>query len=135
MSKIIESLETRLSNFATKLSNFAKFLEVVRGKENVQTRPDVVLNPKNKLTSSNITAEQADFVSSAYFMAYWFPEGQPLRVYAEIYLQVSASKNGWGIDKIIEHEQALGEKSMMRLGLRPGQQQEQGKKALEKDVK
>lgn len=131
MSKIAEALEARLSRFA-------KFLEVIRGKEDAKLRPNMILRPENKLTSSNLSELQVDFVTNSYFIAKHFAEFQPMADYAEIYLQTNESKSGWGVDKVIEYEQALGEKRMMQLGLRPGQQQGQGKEGKEvkeKDVK
>lgn len=106
-----------------KLSSFRDFLDVVRGKEDAKIRPNMILNPENKLTTSNLSEIQADFVTNSYFIAHYFPEFEPMRAYAEIYLQANESKSGWGVDKIIEYEQALGEKRMIQIGLKPNQDQ------------
>lgn len=111
-------------SFKEKIFRLREVIEIVRGKEDAKLRPNIILNPENPKTTSNLTELQVDFVTNSYFIADYFPEFLPLKQYAGHYLEVNESKEGWAVQKIIEHEQALGEKRMMQLGLRPPQQQE-----------
>lgn len=129
-----EKISIIKETFEQKLAKFQKFLDTVRGKEEAKLRPNIILKPENPKTTSNLSDLQVDFVTNSFFIADYFPEFEPMRQYATHYLEVNESKDGWAVQKVIEHEQALGEKRMMQLGLRP-QTGEQNKQGKEKDAK
>ncbi len=117
-----------------KLSRFARLWQIIKGTtSDIKLKANVILNPDNPKTSTNLSANQVDFVSLAYFLPQYFPEMKPLETFAEEFLQTSTSKEGWGVDRIIQYEQAVGEKRIMQLGLRP--QEQKGKEVTNKEEK
>lgn len=114
MSKLEEVKEA----FEDKLNRFAKFINIVKGNQDLNLRANLILDAKKPQTSSNLSTNQIDFVSISYFVADAFPELQPLKDFATEFLYTSLSKEGWGIDHIIAYEQAIGEKRLMQLGLK-----------------
>jgi hypothetical protein len=123
MSKLEEIKEA----FEDKLNRFAKFLNIVKGNQDLNLRANLILDAKKPQTSSNLSTNQIDFVSISYFIADSYPELKPLKDFAEEFLYTSLSKEGWGIDHIIAYEQAIGEKRLMQLGLKT-QDVKQGEK-------
>lgn len=89
-----------------------------KGSQNLDERANVILNPKNIQTSSNLSSNQVDFISISYFIATPFPELQPLKDFAREFLYSSLSKEGWALEHAIAYEQAIGEKRLMQLGLK-----------------
>lgn len=118
MSKLVEKVKEKLEPIREKLS-FREFINLIKGREDAQIRPMMILDPKNKLTSSNLSELQVDFVTNSFFIAKYFDEFSPMREYADLYLQVNESKEGWAVQKVIEYEQAVSEKRLMQLGLKP----------------
>jgi hypothetical protein len=121
--KIIDAIKEKLS--------FRELVELVKGSHDIEKRASVILAPKTPETSTNLSANQVEFVSIAMSITQTWPEFQGLEDYAKEFLLASTSKEGWGVDRMIAHEQAISEKRMMQLGLRPqgegGKQVEQSK--------
>jgi hypothetical protein len=107
-----------LQEIKDKIMQFKEFVDVVRPREDPKIRPNLILNPENPLTTSNLSELEIEFITDSYFIAEQFPEFQPLKDYATLYLRACASKNGWAVDKVIEFEQAIGEKRMIGLGFK-----------------
>lgn len=122
-----EKIKAKVKELATTvqedLALFIRFANEFRGKEDAKVRPNLILNSDNNLTTSNLTSEEQDYINSANFMAHYFPEANCMKVFADIHLQSSKSKTGWAVDKVIEYEQALSEKRMIQLGLKPQAQE------------
>lgn len=121
MSQLKHTLATVKETVKEKLS-FRELIELVKGSQDVEKRASVILNPKNPSTSTNLSASQIEFVAIAKTLVTDFPEFQGLAEYADEFLLASISKEGWGVDRMIQHEQAISEKRMMQLGLKPQEQ-------------
>jgi hypothetical protein len=126
------SLEKIKESFEANLLRFEKFLNIVRGNQDVNLRANVILDPKNIKTSSNLSSDQVDFISISNFVAEAFPELEPLQALASEALSTNLSKAGFGVEHAIMYEQAIGEKRLMQLGLKP---QDTPKEKVENIVK
>lgn len=93
-------------------------IDVFKGREDAKIRPNMILNPENPLTTSNLSDDELSYINSAYFMAKYFPEANSMLVLADIELLSNLSKDGFAIQKIIDYEQAISEKRLMQLGLK-----------------
>jgi hypothetical protein len=103
------------------LKTFGEFLHLVRGNQDTVERARVVLDPKTPLTSSYLSANQVDFMTVSRILGENFKEMKVLQAFSEDVLLASMSKDGWGVEKMIQHEQAIGERRLMQLGLGPNQ--------------
>lgn len=108
------------------LTEFREFVSAVRGSQDVEKRANIILNPLKTETSTNLSNNQIDFVSVCLTIKQYFPEMEPLETFAKEFLLASISKEGWGVESLIQYEQAIGEKRMLQLGLRPSQQTGKG---------
>lgn len=126
MAKVIEKVKDEIS---TKFERFKQFVELIEGREQTGQRADIILNPKTPQTSTNLTASQVDFIAISYNLVKEFPEFEPLKELAREFLYASVSKEGWGVDRAIAYEQAIGEKRLMEIGLKP---KPEGKENVEK---
>lgn len=118
MSQLKHALATVKETVKEKLS-FRELIELVKGSQDVEKRASVILNPKMPSTSTNLSVSQIEFIAIAKTIVTDFPEFQGLAEYADEFLLASISKEGWGVDRMIQHEQAISEKRMMQLGLKP----------------
>lgn len=116
MAKVIEKVKDEIS---TKFERFKQFVELIEGREQAGQRADIILSPKTPQTSTNLTASQVDFIAISFAVVKQFPEFGPLEDLAKEFLYSSMSKEGWGVDRAIAYEQAIGEKRLMELGFKP----------------
>lgn len=114
---IIDDLKTRLE----KIEILGKLISVIRGSQDANLRANVILDPRKPETTSNLTANQVDFITISKTICKFFPEFEGLEDFADEFLLASASKDGWAVDRVIAYEQAINEKRMIQLGLRPGE--------------
>lgn len=119
--KVIQVIKERLS--------FRELVELVKGSHDIEKRSGVILAPRMPQTTTNLSQNQVDFIAISKSICIYFPEFEGLEAFADEFLLASISKEGWGVDRMIAHEQAISEKRMMQLGLKP--QGEQGGKASE----
>lgn len=116
--------------FHEALQKFASFWDIIKGRQDSQVRANVILNPKMPQTSTNLSADQVDFVTICMGISVHFPEMKPLEDLCNQFLLASVSKEGWGVDRMIAYEQAIGEKRLLQLGLKnPQEQAQQDKKS------
>jgi len=67
-----------------KLNFFERFLNILRGRVDVQTRTEVITDPKKPQTSSYLTESQAEFVTESFWLNKTFPgEFEPVKEYAD----------------------------------------------------
>lgn len=116
MEEVKERIEKVKQTVKQKMG-FKELIEVLRGNTDIEQRASVILNPKMPETSTNLNANQVDFVGIGKTMQIYFPEFKPLEVFTEELLLVSESKDGWGVESMIRHEQAVNEKRWLELGL------------------
>lgn len=98
--------------------SFKEIVELVKGSNDIQKRANVILSPKLPQTATNLSSNQVEFIAISYAIVEDFPQFQGLKDYADQFLLTSISKEGWGVDRMIAHEQAINEKRMMQLGLK-----------------
>ena len=113
--KIKQAIET----VKEKLS-FRELVELVKGSQDIEKRANVILNPRNPETSTNLSSNQVEFIAISMSICKTWPEFEGLEDYAKEFLCASISKEGWGVDRMISHEQAISEKRLMQLGFRQG---------------
>lgn len=123
MTQILEKVKTGVETVKEKLS-FKELVEIWKGSQDSEKRALVVLDPKIPQTSTNLNANQVDYVQICKDASFYFPELEPLEKTCNQFLLTSLSKDGFGVSSMIQHEQAINEKRMIQLGLRP---QDQGK--------
>ena len=121
MSKTITKIKATVGD---KLQRFSKLIDIVKGRQDSQVRAGVILNPIKPSTTTNLTSNQVDFIAISKSIVKYFPEFKGLEDFADEFLLASISKEGWGVDRMIQYEQAIGEKRIMQLGLR--QQERKG---------
>lgn len=114
--KIIQEIKEKLG--------FRELVELVKGSHDIEKRSGVILAPRQPETTTNLSVNQVDFIAISKSITQYFPEFEGLEAFADEFLLASISKEGWGVDRMIAHEQAISEKRMMQLGLKP--QGEQG---------
>jgi hypothetical protein len=99
-----------------------KLAGVIRGSQDPSSRAKVLLNPELPETTTNLSPNQIDFISISLTICKWFPEFEGLEDFAREFLLASISKEGWGVDRVIQYEQAISEKRLVQLGLKSGEQ-------------
>ena len=127
MSKTITKIKATVDD---KLQRFSKLIDIVKGRQDSQVRAGVILNPIKPSTTTNLTSNQVDFIAISMSIVEYFPEFKGLKEFADEFLLASISKEGWGVDRMIQYEQAIGEKRIMQLGLRPQDQQKDKQKTM-----
>lgn len=117
VGKPFEIVNTAKEYVREKLS-FRELVELFKGSQDVVKRANVILNPLKPQTSTNLSDSQVDFIAISMSITKYFPEFEPLKDFADQFLLASVSKGGWGVDRMIQHEQAIAEKRMVQLGLK-----------------
>lgn len=97
-------------------------MELIKGTQDIQKRAGVILDPAKPQTSTNLSADQIDFVAIAKTLVKYDEEFEGLDKFTDEFLLASISKDGWGVDRMIQHEQAVSEKRLIQLGLKPQEQ-------------
>jgi hypothetical protein len=115
----LSNLNQAESDREKKLNLFDRLIKIIRGQEDFKNKVKLILEPDMPQTSTKLNPNQIDFVSTSIFIADYFDEMKPLRDYAIEFCRTSESNGGWGVDKVIQLEQAIGEKRMLQLGLKP----------------
>ena len=127
MSKTLIKIKATVDE---KLQRFSKLIDIVKGRQDSQVRAGVILNPIKPSTTTNLTSNQVDFIAISKSITKYFPEFKGLEDFADEFLLASISKEGCGVDRMIQYEQAIGEKRIMQLGLRPQDQQKDKQKTM-----
>lgn len=131
MSKVVqevkETVKEGVHSIKEKLENIevlGKLISSIKGTQDINTRARVLLDPSKPETSTNLNSNQIDFVSVSLTICDYFPEFEGLEKFAKEFLLTSISKDGWGVDRVIQYEQAISEKRLVQLGIRPGQERQ-----------
>ena len=117
VSKAKEKIQSVKDKIQEKMS-LKELIELFRGNTDIEKRASVILNPKMPETSTNLSSNQVDFVGIGKTIKKYFNEFEPLEFFTDEFLLVSESKDGWAVDRMIQHEQAVSEKRLLQLGLR-----------------
>lgn len=96
---------------------FAKIWAILQGSQDLEKRAEIILNPSNILTSTFLTNAQVEFVTASILASKTFKEFEGLGEYANILMRSSLSREGTGLEYVVRHEQAIGEKRLLQLGL------------------
>ncbi len=97
------------------LLKFKKFLDIIRGKVDVRSRLDAILNPTRMETSSRLSEDQVDFVTSANWFAKTWPQlYTPLKDYADELMPTTISLNGKGREEAIKFVGAIEQSSLYK---------------------
>lgn len=96
------------------LTLFQKFLNIVKGKENIKNRINTLLNPDNILTSTNLTRRESEFLALSTFLGDNFDELKPLKEYAQLDSLAKLSVDGRGIKNVIAFESAISESKLLK---------------------
>jgi len=96
------------------LSEFERFLNIVRGKVDVKSRLMLLLNPDNLKTSTRLTRSEADFIALSFFVADEFPEFKPLASYASEFMAAAISIGGLGREEAIRFTSAISESKLFK---------------------
>jgi hypothetical protein len=107
--------QPKASKIDEKLSVLKKILDLIHGKEAVSNRLGAILDPKNPKSSSNLTAEQVNFVIDASFAAKTFPNLYgPLAVLVDELVHDNLSLDGWGVNKAISLTAAIEQSKLLQ---------------------
>lgn len=102
MSKASVILRERMGDLKT-------FIDIVRGRNDVVEQLSVLINPKNPKTSANLSPSQTIFVQDALWLGDAYPEFKSMQDDADNLLNVSLSKDGFGVDKTIALAQSMNQ--------------------------
>lgn len=102
MSKASEILRERMGDLKT-------FIDIVRGRNDIVEQLSVLINPKNPKTSANLSASQTIFVQDALWLGDAYPEFKSMKDDADHLLNVSLSKDGFGVEKTISLAQSMNQ--------------------------
>ena len=115
--KVTATIKKATDTIREKMS-LKQLIELFRGNTDIEKRASVILNPQLPETSTNLNSNQVDFVGVGRTIEEYYKEFEPLNLFTKTFLLVSESKDGWGVDRMIQHEQAVSEKRLLQLGLR-----------------
>jgi hypothetical protein len=102
------------------LVNFKEFIDIARGHKDVKTRVEVLANPDNLNTMSNLTKNQARFIANAEFLdnRSWGSMFEGLKDFAESIREPAISVRGEGREQAIRFMGALNESKLLsKLGI------------------
>jgi hypothetical protein len=103
VSVVVQPREKDPKAYEKALNRLKLLLDVIYRKEDVRNRLSSILNPEKPQTSSNLTADQVNFVNDALFLAdQWREIYQPLADYANEVLLTQLSLKGYGVDQSIK---------------------------------
>ncbi len=109
------SSEEKNRLFQENISKFKQFLDVVRGKIDVRSRLDAILNPTRMETSSRLSEDQVDFVSTAKWFSKTWPElYKPLEDFADELMPATISIKGLGREEAIKFVGAIEQSSLYK---------------------
>ncbi len=103
----------RQMEWEANMQRFKGFLDVVKGKVDIRSRLDAILNPDNPQTSSRLSESEIDFVMDAYWLAKTFPVFKPLKDLADELLLTKISQQGLGRQEAIQFMSAMETSKMI----------------------
>lgn len=92
--------------FKEKLGQFKDFLDVIRGKEDINQKFSFLFQPRNIKTASRLSNSQAEFLSDSHFLVKHFPEFQPLQNLALEVAECGVSVKGKRVEEAIAFQKA-----------------------------
>lgn len=107
MSFLKKLVEETPEKFHTFLDRLEKVLQVARGRVDIKSRLNLLLDPDKPQTSTYLSAGQVLFVANAHFTGNAFPIFEPLKDYANQLELSLISYEGRGIDASVKLVSAL----------------------------
>jgi len=98
-----------------KIGKLKRLISVLRGKGDIKSRVEVLLNPSKVETTTKLNPNQILFVASSKLLANTYPELEPLSDFADNIMFASISLEGWGVDNVIKLEQAINQQKIGEL--------------------
>ena len=117
MSEIIEQTRNAIGQIKEILS-FSDLVKIWKGTQDITERAKIILDPVKPQTSTNLSSSQVDFIAISKSITDFFPEFVGLEKFADQFLLSSMSKDGFGVNSVIQYEQATSEKRLMQLGMK-----------------
>ena len=105
----------RKSKLADTLDFIKQIIKAIHGQEDVRNRLGVFLDPTKPQSSSNLNADQVNFVVDAFWMEKTYPK--LFACYGDLareLLATNPSLNGWAVDKSIELNSIIEGNSMLK---------------------
>jgi len=111
-------LELAKEKFDDYVLRFEKLLSVLRGRVDIKSRLNLLLDPEKIETSTRLSRGQVQFVSLAYSASEKWDFLEPLKQYAEHFCLSNISLEGKGREEAIRFTGALAEsKLLQKLGI------------------